>query len=179
MRELAGTVRFAASYTVLGYFLPSLLARAFARTIPDVVFDLCDMDRPQIEAAVLSGDIELGVVLLSNVTRPERFAHRTLLRSRRQLWAPPGHPLLQGGAPTLKQIAAWPYILLTVDEGEESTLRYWRSKRQTPAVAFRTASMEAMRGPVAHGFGITVLSDMVFRPGRWRARRSKRAPSPT
>lgn len=163
VRELAGTVRFAASYTVLGYFLPSLLAR-FRAHYPDVVFDLCDMDRPQIEAAVLSGDIELGVVLLSNVTRPERFAHRTLLRSRRQLWAPPGHPLLQGGAPTLKQIAAWPYILLTVDEGEESTLRYWRSKRQTPAVAFRTASMEAMRGLVAHGFGITVLSDMVFRP---------------
>lgn len=158
-----GTVSFAASYTVLGYLLPALLAR-FRSHYPEIVFDLRDLDRVEIEQAVLSGEIELGVVLLSNVARPQRFEHRTLIRSRRQLWAPPGHPLLQGGAPTLKEVAAYPYILLTVDEGETSTLRYWKSKRLAPDIAFRTTSMEALRGLVAHGFGITVLSDMVFRP---------------
>ncbi len=43
-------------------------------------------------------------------------------------------------------------------------MRYWRSRKQAPNVAFRTSSMEALRGLVAHGFGVTVLSDMVYRP---------------
>ncbi|HXQ99833.1 MAG TPA: LysR substrate-binding domain-containing protein, partial [Pseudomonas sp.] len=30
-------------------------------------------------------------------------------------------------------------------------------------VAFRTSSMEALRGLVAHGFGVTILSDMLYR----------------
>ncbi|MFP3624713.1 LysR substrate-binding domain-containing protein, partial [Burkholderia sp. SIMBA_051] len=55
-------------------------------------------------------------------------------------------------------------ILITVDEGEQSTLRYWKKKGIEPNIAFRTSSMEALRGLVAHGFGVTVLSDMVFRP---------------
>lgn len=160
---MEGTVRLAASYTVLGYLLPALLAR-FRSHHPEVVLDLADLHRKEIEDGVLSGDIELGIVLLSNVDKPARFAHRTLIRSRRQLWAPPGHPLLAGPAPSLKDIAAYPYIQLTVDEGEASTLRYWRTRRVQPNIAFRTASMEALRGLVAHGFGITVLSDMVFRP---------------
>ena len=47
------TVRLAASYTVLGYLLPVLLAR-FRTNYPDIDFDLHDMDRPGIERAVLA-----------------------------------------------------------------------------------------------------------------------------
>lgn len=48
--DLEGTVRVAASYTVLGYFLPELTAR-FRATYPDVVIDLQDADRPSVEQA--------------------------------------------------------------------------------------------------------------------------------
>jgi DNA-binding transcriptional LysR family regulator len=57
-----------------------------------------------------------------------------------------------------------PYILLTVDEGEESNRRYWTDNGLSPNIAFRTNGMEALRGLVAHGFGVTILSDMVYRP---------------
>ena len=160
---LKGSVRLAASYTVLGYFLPGLLAR-FRTNYPDIELDLLDRDRPEIEKAVLSGDIELGIALLSNLERPQRFARHTLIRSRRQLWTSATHPLLATERPSLRDIAAYPYILITVDEAESSTMRYWRSRKQAPNVAFRTSSMEALRGLVAHGFGVTVLSDMVYRP---------------
>ncbi len=163
LARMEGRVTLAGTYTVLGYFLPALLGR-FRNDYPHVGLNLLDLARVEVEAQVLGGAAELGVVLLSNVQDVNRFAHRTLIRSRRQLWAAPGHPLLEGGAPTFKQIAQHPYILLTVDEGEESTLRYWRAKHIEPRVGFRTASMEALRGLVAHGFGVTVLSDMVFRP---------------
>ncbi|WP_454727053.1 MULTISPECIES: LysR family transcriptional regulator [Cupriavidus] len=173
--NLAGTVRLAASYTVLGYLLPGLLAR-FRSNYPDIDFDLHDMDRPGIEQGVLSGDIELGICLLSNIEKRQRFAHHTLIRSRRQLWASPSHPLLALPRLTLKDIAAHPYILITVDESERATLRYWRSKRLAPSVAFRTSSMEALRGLVAHGFGVTVLSDMVYRPWSLEGRQIEARP---
>ena len=125
---------------------------------------LRDMERVDIERAVLDGDVDIGVVLLSNIEKLSRFGSQVLIRSRRQLWVAPTHPLAQVGAPSLKDIAAHPYILITVDEGEQSTLRYWKKKGLEPNIAFRTSSMEALRGLVAHGFGVTVLSDMVFRP---------------
>jgi DNA-binding transcriptional LysR family regulator len=161
--DLKGTVRIAASYTVLGYFLPELMAR-FRATYPDIEIDLRDMGREEIEQAVLAGDVDLGVVLLSNVENLRRFRHHVLIRSRRQLWTAPTHPLAQLNAPSLADIAAYPYILITVDEGEQSTLRYWKQNDVEPNIVFRTSSMEALRGLVAHGFGVTILSDMVFRP---------------
>jgi DNA-binding transcriptional LysR family regulator len=161
--DLKGRVRIAASYTVLGYFLPELMAR-FRATYPDVEIDLRDLDRESIEQAVLAGDVDLGVVLLSNVENIRRFQHHVLIRSRRQLWSAPTHPLAQLNAPSLADIAEYPYILITVDEGEQSTLRYWEQNGVEPNIAFRTSSLEALRGLVAHGFGVTILSDMVFRP---------------
>jgi DNA-binding transcriptional LysR family regulator len=168
--SLRGTVRIAASYTLLGYFLPDLLAR-FRSTYPEIELDLRDLNRPAIEAAVLARDVDLGVVLLSNVERRTRFGHHVLMRSRRQLWAAPTHPLMRMGTPTLRDVARYPYIQLTEDEGEQSTLRYWKRRRIAPDVAFRTSSMEAVRGLVAHGFGVTILSDMVFRPWSLEGRR--------
>ncbi|RDU95854.1 LysR family transcriptional regulator [Trinickia dinghuensis] len=173
--DMRGIARIAASYTVLGYFLPELLAR-FRATYPYIEFDLRDMDRADIESAVLEGEVEIGVVLLSNLERLSRFGSQVLIRSRRQLWVAPSHPLAQLDAPSLKDIAPHPYILITVDEAEQSTQRYWKKKRLEPNVAFRTSSMEALRGLVAHGFGVTILSDMVFRPWSLEGKRIEARP---
>jgi DNA-binding transcriptional LysR family regulator len=173
--DLKGTVRIAASYTLLGYFLPELMAR-FRATYPDVEIDLHDTDRASIEQAVLDGKVDLGIALLSNVENIRRFQHHTLIRSRRQLWTSPTHPLAKLNAPSLADIANYPYILITVDEGEQSTLRYWRRNEIEPNIAFRTGSMEALRGLVAHGFGVTILSDMVFRPWSLEGKRIEARP---
>lgn len=161
--HLQGSIRIGASYTMLGYFLPPLLAR-FRTHYPNVEIDLRDMNRPEIEAAIDAGDLEVGVVILSNIAERERFGHHVLLRSRRQLWTSAAHPLLQKDNAALEDIAAYPYIQITVDEAEQSTQRYWDAKGLTPNIAFRTGSMEALRGLIAHGFGVTILSDMVYRP---------------
>lgn len=173
--KLHGTVRLAASYTVLGYFLPDLLAR-FRASYPDVEIDLRDMDRESIEQGVLAGEVDLGVAILSNIANPERFGHAVLVRSRRQLWVAPGHPLAQLASPSLKDIAQHPYIMVTADEAERSTLTYWKSRRIQPKVVFRTMSIEAVRGLVAHGFGVTALSDMVFRPWSLEGKRIEARP---
>jgi DNA-binding transcriptional LysR family regulator len=173
--KLRGTVRLAASYTVLGYFLPDLLAR-FRASYPDVEIDLRDMDRASIEQAVLQGEVDLGVAILSNVSKLNRFGHAVLVRSRRQLWVAPDHPLAKLASPSLKDIAQHPYIMVTADEAERSTLAYWKSRRIQPKVVFRTMSIEAVRGLVAHGFGVSALSDMVFRPWSLEGKRIEARP---
>lgn len=157
-----GVVRVGATYAVLGYFLPSLLAR-FKRSYPQVDIDLVDMDRPCIEQAVLEGRLDLGLIIVSNSEAIDRFEHYVLIRSRRQLWLASHHPLMTKPDITLKDVAEHAYILGTVEEGEASTQRYWHARGLEPKVAFRTSSMESVRGLVAHGFGVTILSDMVFR----------------
>lgn len=161
-RGIQGVVRVGASYTVLGYFLPALLAR-FKRSYPQVEIELLDMDRANIEAAVADSRLDVGLTIVSNSPDLSSFEHHVLIRSRRQLWLASQHPLMAETSITLENVAKHPYILATVDEGDVSTNRYWESRDLAPEVAFRTSSMEALRGLVAHGFGVTILSDMLYR----------------
>ncbi|PUA18610.1 LysR substrate-binding domain-containing protein [Glaciimonas sp. PCH181] len=174
-KSLSGTVKIAASYTLLGYFLPDQMAR-FRASYPDVEIQLQDMNRLDIEDAVLAGEVDIGIVILSNVQRQNRFGHAVLVRSRRQLWVAPTHPLALIRSPSLKDIAEFPYLLLTTDEGEHSALHYWRQNRLHPNIVMRTGSIEALRGLVGHGFGVTVLSDMVYRPWSLEGKRIEARP---
>lgn len=161
--QLKGSIRLGASYVLLGYFLPPLLAR-FRQHYPDIDLDLRDMERFEIEQGVLSGELELGLVLLSNSEHREQFDYHVLLRSRRQLWTSSHHPLSKQPFASLADIAQYPFIQLTVDENDEATHRYWSAQGLSPRIAFRTSSMESVRGLIAHGFGVTILADMVYRP---------------
>ena len=168
--QIKGVIKLAASYALLGYFLPPLLAR-FRQHYPDIDLDLSDRERPEIEQGVMSGELELGLILLSNSTQREQFNYHVLLRSRRQLWTSSHHPLQQQTFAAFQDIAEYPYIQLTVDEGESATERFWSAQGLKPSIAFRTSSMESVRGLVAHGFGVTILADMVYRP--WSLEGSK------
>src|SRR5690606_14203311 len=61
-QAMQGTIRLAATYTVLGYFLPDLLSR-YKRSYPNVEIDLIDMDRPTLEVAVKEGTVDMGTGL--------------------------------------------------------------------------------------------------------------------
>lgn len=170
-----GSVRVGASYTLLGYFLPALLAR-FKRNYPQVEIELVDIDRHSIEQAVNNGDLDLGLVIVSNTPSLNVFSHQVLIRSRRQLWLAIQHPLMTASSINLEDVAQHAYILATVDEGDSSTFRYWASRGLAPNVAFRTSSMEALRGMVGHGFGVAILSDMLYRPWSLEGKRIEARP---
>lgn len=158
-----GTIRIAATYTVLGYFLPDLLSR-FKRSYPQIEIDLVDMDRMALEAALRERSIDLGIGLLSNVDQPDRYGHRLLVRSRRRVWAGAMHPLARQTVVSLEEIAQHPLVLLTVDDADTAALRHWSQPAPALKIAMRTSSLEALRGLVAYGFGVSVLSDLVYRP---------------
>jgi len=160
---LTGTVRIGLSYTVAGYFLPRHYTR-FTRSYPRINTELHELPRQSIEDGLRDGSLDLAVMLVSNLQDRKRLAHETLLRSRRRLWLPVEHPLLAAHVITLDDIAGLPYVMLTVDEANQTASRYWKPTGLRPNIVFKTSSVEAVRSMVADGVGVTILSDMVYRP---------------
>ena len=159
----AGTVRIGVSYTVAGYFLPRHYVR-FLRSYPGIRAELRELPRAAIEEGLRDGTLDLAVMLVSNLRDRRHIAHETLIQSRRRLWLPVEHPLLAAETITLDDIAREPYVMLTVDEASLTASLYWKPTGLKPRVMFRTSSVEAVRSMVADGLGITILSDMVYRP---------------
>lgn len=169
--DVSGRLEVAATYTVLGYFLLPALAK-FRKLFPLVEVVPVEMTRTQIEQKLLAGKIELAVALLTNLTQREQLHTLTLARSRRQLWVASDHPLIDSPTPVnLQQISQYPYIFLQVDEGARNSTKYWDEAGLRPVSGLTTTSMEALREMVALGLGVTILSDMVFRPWSLDGRR--------
>jgi DNA-binding transcriptional LysR family regulator len=167
--EISGTLSVATSYTVMGYFLPQHLER-LERRYPNLTIQLYELSREMIEDGLITNRFDMAVVLTSNIANPE-LVTETLLSSQRRLWVPAGHRLLGRDDVGLKDVAAEPYIMLTVDEAAHTTLRYWNQTPYVPDVRLRTSSIEAVRSMVGNGQGVTILSDMVYRPWSLEGRR--------
>jgi len=179
--QVEGSLTIAASYTVLGYFLPHHLQR-FAQLHPQITVMVYEVVREAIEEGLITHRYDMGVLLTSNVVLSE-LSLETFFGSQRRLWVPERHPLLDKAEVTLADLVAEPYIMLTVDEAAATTLKYWSKTPHQPTVRMRTSSVEAVRSTVANGLGVTILSDMVYRPWSLEGRRIEtinlRDPVPT
>lgn len=160
--DFAGRLTVAATYTVIGYFLPNHLGR-LRRAWPNLDIQLFELNREAIEEGLLANRYDMAVLLTSNVINSD-LSTETLMSSRRRLWVPARHRLLSQGTVSLREIAEEPYIMLTVDEAAHTALRYWSLSSYRPNVTLRTSSVEAVRSLVADGQGVAILSDMVLRP---------------
>ncbi|GIX12219.1 MAG: LysR family transcriptional regulator [Paracoccaceae bacterium] len=166
--EVEGSLTVGATYTVIGYFLPHHLER-LASALPGLSLRLHEMTREMIEEALIAGRIDIAVALTSNITDPE-LETETLIRSTRRLWTASRHPLARRGV-GLAEVAREPYVMLTVDEAAHTAMRYWSATPWRPRVVLRTSSVEAVRSLVAGGQGVSILSDMVYRPWSLEGRR--------
>lgn len=164
-----GVLTIAASYTVLGYFLPLHLQR-FTQRYPRVDLRVHEATRETIEEGLITRRFDMGVMLTSNVANRE-LALETFVGSQRRLWLPANHRLLELPEVTFADVVDEPYIMLTVDEAAATTLKYFGRTPHQPRVRMRTSSVEAVRSTVANGLGVTILSDMVYRPWSLEGRR--------
>jgi len=161
--DMTGEFTLACTHTVAGYFVTPLLTR-FRRIFPSIKINLVERDRPEIERRIVSGEVDIAVCLLSPLQNLDQLETELLVSSKRRLWLPANHPLLERKRVTLRDIQSEPYVMLTIDDAERTTRSYFEGAGCQPNVIFRTSSMEAIRSLVAEGYGITILSDMVYRP---------------
>jgi len=165
-QEITGSVRVGITYTVAGYFLAPLLAR-FHRVYPDIAVALEEGPKRTVERAVANGPYDLGLTMTQDTydrQDSEQLKYKTLYRSSRRLWLSANHPLLEKETVGFQDVAKVPYIALTVDGAWEYAQRYWDSLPCRPKVIFKTSSLEAIRTMVGSGMGVTILSDMIYRP---------------
>jgi len=158
-----GSITLAITSTLSAYFLAPLLSR-FQKAFPNLAIKLIEESRGAIEQRVLRDHCDLALLLVSNLAENSTLSSYTLIHSMRRLWLSPKHPLLDRDAITLAEVALEPYIQLTIDGAEESTFEYWNEHGLEPNVVFRTQSVESVRSLIAFGHGVTILSDLMYRP---------------
>lgn len=161
--DISGSITLGTTITVSGYFLTPLLTR-FQKMFPRVDVRVIERRRDAVESGLIEERFDLGVLLVSNLKAVDRLTSFTLVQSRRRLWLPPRHHLLARDIITLDDVATEPYIQLMIDEAAKTTTNYWTAYGAKPKVVYRTESVEAVRSLIASGVGVTILSDMVYRP---------------
>jgi DNA-binding transcriptional LysR family regulator len=69
-----------------------------------------------------------------------------------------GHPLAESSALALETLADEPLVLLDVDPSRNYFLSLFRDRGMEPRVAYRTGTLEMVRGLVGHGLGYGLLA---------------------
>ncbi len=160
---MAGDLNVGVTHMVSGYYLADLLAR-FRRVFPQVDVRVVEDDRAYVEHMLVNGELDVGLLLVSNLQDRQALESEVLIRSPWRIWLPSGHALLAQNVLTLADLAAEPLIMLALDELIETTTAYWREEGLSPNIVLRTASVEAVRSLVGMGVGLATLPDMAYRP---------------
>ncbi|RFC68957.1 MULTISPECIES: LysR family transcriptional regulator [Mesorhizobium] len=162
-KDHSGKLKLGMTYTVMGYFMSRYYTR-FRKTYPDIAIDVSELPRTALERALIRGELDMAVMLVSNLAATDELDQEVLMRSTRRLWLASDHPLHLKEEITLADVAEEDYVMLTVDEARKTAVRYWDAAGFSPKSVLTTSSVEAVRSLVAAGMGVTILSDMVYRP---------------
>lgn len=158
-----GSVRIGVTPVVTGYFLSDLLSR-FRRMFPHISVTLVEDKRDYIEHLLVNGEIDFGLLIVSNLAQRSAIDDEVLLRSECRAWLAPWHPLSEADVLSLSDLENEPVVALSLDEMEGLIDGIWSKFDHPPCIAYRTSSMEGVRSLVGTGAGIALLPDLVYRP---------------
>jgi DNA-binding transcriptional LysR family regulator len=160
---MTGQLNIGVTSLVTGYFLPYLLGR-YRRTFPKVEVKVIEDQRDYIEHLLVNGELDVAVLIVSNLQNRQAIEAEALVESPYRLWLPTHHPLLELGAISISEMVHEPLVMLRLDELEDSITSSWREAGHRPCVVLRTESVEGARSLVASGEGLAILPDMLYRP---------------
>lgn len=161
--EISGELNIGVTSLVAGYYLADLLAR-FQRIYHRVNLRVIEDERAYIEHLLVSGELDVGVLVLSNLEYRSALNTEVLTYSHYRLWLPPEHDLLELDSIAFKELMNEPLILLNVDEMEERIRNLWAGAASKPVIGMRSSSVEAVRSLVSAGMGLALMPDMTYRP---------------
>ena len=162
--DMAGTLLLGASMTIAEYDLPRLLVR-FKEKFPEVNLKLLMSNTDGIVQMVVENRIDLGLV--------EGPVHNRSLTVRRYdidrlvIALRPGHPLAAEDRVPLEALRGVPLILREEGSGTRDVfLEHARAagfEIEAFDVTMELGSLEAIKGAVAAGLGITIISIATLR----------------
>ena len=157
-----GHLRMAAPFTTLYHLIPFAL-KSYIKKFPNVELTILDRSQQDILDLIKHGDIDLGLVLESNV-QTDLTAIRWK-KVRTVLMTPIGHPLAKVKRVTLKQIGKYPLILPPKNIKYRSNLeRRFQKLGIDHHIIMESSNVELSSLYVEMGLGIsfaTVVEDLV------------------
>jgi DNA-binding transcriptional LysR family regulator len=158
----AGEIRIAVTETISGFLVPSLV-RHLSQSLPAMHIHVVELERKAAEKQLLAGQVDLSILLVSHLSRNPSIAYDILVRSPRQLWTCLNHPLLEKPTISLEDVSHYDFVLLDMDEHASRIQTYWDACKFSPKIVYRSTSLECIRSLVGQGYGVTILSDFVYR----------------
>jgi DNA-binding transcriptional LysR family regulator len=156
-----GHLRMAAPFTTLYHLFPFAL-KSYIEKFPNVELTILDRSQQDILNLIKNGDIDLGLVLESNVQAD--FTALRWKKVRTVLMTPTGHPLIKFERPTLKQIGKYPLILPPTNLKYRSNLEERFQKLGIrPNIIMESSNVELSSFYVEMGLGIsfaTIVKDL-------------------
>jgi DNA-binding transcriptional LysR family regulator len=157
--DMSGVLVIGASTTIAEYLLPVLLGD-FKSKYPDMCIRLKVSNTDEIVSMVENNDIDLGVVEAPVGNKSLAVS----LCSIDQLVAivPPRHPLAKRHEVTVQELVTYPYISREEGSGTREVINEYFSRaglsRDDLNTVMELGSPEAIKGAVAAGMGVSILS---------------------
>lgn len=137
------------------YIVPPLVARV-TKLHPKIALTLMEADQAHLIAALRRNEIELALLYDFDLGGDIRV--ETLAELVPYVLLPEGHPLAEAPTLELETLAQEPLVLLDVDPSGNYFLSLFSDRGLEPRVAYRTSSLEMVRGLVGHGLGYSLLA---------------------
>lgn len=169
-------------HTISASVLPGLFRR-LRDEAPEVTVGLVEGDQARLQAALGAGEAELALMYDENL--PEGFSRELLAELPPYALLAEDHPLAAKEALAPADLEGEPMVLLSTSPSPDYFLTLLRREGVEPRVAYRSVSIETVRGMVGHGLGFALLASrpatdltydgrrVVRRPLSWAARPSQ------
>jgi flavin reductase (DIM6/NTAB) family NADH-FMN oxidoreductase RutF len=150
----AGALAIGCDQVLAPYIVPALVAR-LSKLHPEIALTLVEADQEHLIASLRRSDTEIALLYdgdLGEDLRVQRLAELTpyvLLGE--------GHPLAAAPAIALQDLAQEPLVLLDVEPNRNFILSLFHDCGLEPQIAYRSRSIEMVRGLVGHGIGYGLL----------------------
>lgn len=180
---LGGLLRVGCLGTLAPRWMPAILARLRTRH-PGIAVELREADTETLVRGLEHGSLDVALLYDLGLARSgvrlepvARLAPYALL--------PWGHRLARGAARAvgLAELAPEPFVLIDLPHSREYFLSLFRAAGLTPRIAYECSSLEMVRGLVAQGLGVSLLTTRPVRDWasdgrRIACRRLRGAPAP-
>jgi flavin reductase (DIM6/NTAB) family NADH-FMN oxidoreductase RutF/DNA-binding transcriptional LysR family regulator len=141
--------------TFAPYIVPALVAR-LTKLHPKIALSLIEADQAHLTAGLRRNEIELALLYDFDLGDDIHAEHLADLIP--YVLLPEGHPLADFSSLSLESLALEPLVLLDLDPSRNYFLSLFRDRGLEPRVAYRTGSLEMVRGLVGHGLGYGLLA---------------------
>ena len=153
---VSGQIDIGCFETLGPIYLPRLIAE-FKQRYPGVTLNIRDGDQSDMLSSIRCGQLDLAIVYNQEIEHSEFGSSLLLNDLHPYIMLSANHPLAKRDSVSLKEISKEPMILLDLLPSKNYFLDVFRLYDLAPRIAFRSPSLEMVRGLVGQGLGFSIM----------------------